>query len=175
MKDLETALCNKDQDLKNCTRCLEELNNKFNHVNGNQNGAVQEKMALVEKLKCCTDDLLKKNRLLVECEEALKRCQMEVQSRQDEISMLNSQLTELNCKLQERIVKVEELEKQIEAVHKDTEKRMKRVDEQLRRYECELTDKVRQLTDMDECLSSCQHKLAEKNNECCLLEQKNRH
>ncbi|XP_005105710.1 coiled-coil domain-containing protein 18 isoform X2 [Aplysia californica] len=173
IKDLETALCNKDHELKACTRCLEELNNKLATCSSNQADTKAEINCLMDKLKACCDELLKKNRLLCECEEALKHCQTEVQAKCEEIQGLNCQLEEVNCKLQERIVKVEELEKAIEALHKETDKRMKRVDEQLRRYECELTDKVRQLTDLDECLNRCQHNLNEKTNECCQLEQRN--
>ncbi|KAK3765467.1 hypothetical protein RRG08_017142 [Elysia crispata] len=49
---------------------------------------------------------------------------------------------------------------------------MKRMDEQLKKYECELCEKAKQIVDLDDCLSRCQHNLNEKCNELLDAEQK---
>ncbi|CAG5120997.1 unnamed protein product, partial [Candidula unifasciata] len=126
-----------------------------------------------EKLKCCREELFETGKRLSETEDALKRCQSDVEDKCEIIRSLNCTLEELSCRLHERNARVDELEKAIENLNKDIEKRMKRVDEQLKKYECELCDKAKQIADIDDCLSRCQHNLSEKCNEACVLEQKN--
>ncbi|CAL1530532.1 unnamed protein product [Lymnaea stagnalis] len=171
IRDMENILCGKDQEMKCCQRFIEELQEKLKCLQENSSSGASA--SLQDKIKSCREELLCQSKMLCECEEALKRCQMELRDKCEEIRMQNCTLEELNCKLHERIARVDELEKAIENLNKDIEKRMKRVDEQLKKYECELCDKSKQIADLDDCLTRCQHNLNEKANEACVLEQKN--
>ncbi|BFZ05571.1 hypothetical protein BsWGS_08610 [Bradybaena similaris] len=173
IRDLEVAICAKEQEVKCCQRCVEELQEKIKRLNSvsiSSNCSVQN---LQEKLKCCREELLYLTKKYNETEDALKRCQLDIRDKCEEIRLLNCTIEEISCRLHERVARVDELEKAIENLNKDIEKRMKRVDEQLKKYECELCDKAKQIADIDDCLSRCQHSLNEKCNEACLLEQKN--
>ncbi|KAI8778935.1 coiled-coil domain-containing protein 18 isoform X1 [Biomphalaria glabrata] len=176
IRDMESIMCTKDQELKCCQRFIEELQDKLKCLQDevvSTNSSSGASASLQDKIKSCREELLCQSKMLCECEEALKRCQMELRDKCEEIRMQNCTIEELNCKLHERIARVDELEKAIENLNKDIDKRMKRVDEQLKKYECELCDKAKQIADLDDCLTRCQHNLNEKANEACVLEQKN--
>ncbi|KAK3779375.1 hypothetical protein RRG08_052597 [Elysia crispata] len=170
IKELENALCEKQQELFQCQNCIDELNAKIRELHVGSVG--EDNTDLESQLKDCRNKMAKLQAELEDTKHRLEWAVTEMENMAKEIKRLNCELENARKEIFEKNSMIGDLERTIEHTEQDMEARMRRVDEQLQKYEREIKDKTNMIGECEEKCCRYQHSLDEKEAELDQTEQR---
>ncbi|BFZ20162.1 hypothetical protein BsWGS_23201 [Bradybaena similaris] len=161
IKELETELCVKNEQLEQCGCCVEQLKETVRRKS-NIELEKEDNTDLEKQLKVCKEKLKKTQEDLEECRKKLEWTVTELDNMAQEIKRLNCEMEEMRRQLAEKDSLIGDLERTIEHSEQDMENRLRRADEMLRRHEKEINDKTRMINECDERCCRYQKSLDDK-------------
>uniref|UniRef100_A0A0B6YTA8 Uncharacterized protein n=1 Tax=Arion vulgaris TaxID=1028688 RepID=A0A0B6YTA8_9EUPU len=170
IKELEAALCVKEEELEQCRCCVDDLNATIRQLN--TSGEKEDTTDIQAQLRHCREKLKKAELELEECRKKLEWAINEMENMAQEIKRLNCELDEARRQICEKNSLIGDLERTIEHAEQDMENRMRRVDEQLQKYEREIKDKTHMIAECEEKCCRYQHSLSDKEAEIEQAEQR---
>lgn len=171
IKELEQALCVKEEEVEQCQCCVDELNARIRKMN-TSNACGGNDDDIRNKLAACQNRLKTVEKELEETLKKLDWAVKEMECLAMEAKRLTCELEEAKKEICEKNAHIEDLQQAIEHAEHDMESRMRRADEQLQKYEKEIKEKMRMLVDCDEKCMRLQHCLSDKELEMEQKEQK---
>jgi len=172
IKELEQALCCKEQELEQCSHCVDELNCRIRKMNtemGGDDGLCDE---LKNQLHQCKIKLQSTEAELEETKKKLDWAVKEMECLACEVKRLTCELEDAKKEICEKCSLIEDLQQVIQHAEHDLESRMRRADEQINMYERDIQEKSRMLADCEEKCLRFQHCLSDKELELDACQQK---